>query len=472
MYKFHLYGLGLFLYLALGLVAIMLHFATLREVERHLLAHVASHHSPQNLDNVLADSKNLTLVEHSAAEPMEGSEVLPLFDTAASLYDYADRSEHLKRLESLSSFHATALAPLTAKAQRFLYDWQHPSNCTGRNYIVSEGNPEGGGLGSNLFVATHHFAIALDKGAIFLWRWNAAEDFIDRENCANTPGIECFVEAPSNCTLHDAFDEGIGYRPGVVEVRMGNAGQEIGFPDFHYVPRVFQQMWAEAGLPVEEGTPAGDKDPRAYWYKTQVVAYLARFNRVTVEALRVQRAIASNFMAASGPAVPFAHRTSMLTFPLPTGTMCAHIRHGDKEMEMRLVPTNLYMDAALKIADMQPLMTPSRNVFVSSEDPGALDFLTNSLAKVPEYNHWSIAWFSAMPRKDSNGRDQLDAFVDIIPKAMLTRLWFLQLTLALECDSWIGTRGSNWNKLIDVLRCVWVPKCQNYVVDVGDNVWR
>jgi hypothetical protein len=307
--------------------------------------------------------------------------------------------------------------------------------------------------------------------AVFLWRWNTADDFIDNVNCADSPGIECILDAPSNSSVQDAFVAGSGFKPGTLEVKFGNAGQSLGFPDFHHVPQVFKRMWAEAGLPEEEGSPTGSKDPRAYWYKTQIVAYLARFNQGTTSALEKLRRNISNFKVASGPGVAQAHQSSMLAYPLPPGTLSAHIRHGDKETEMRLIPTNLYMDAALRIADMQPLMTTMRNIFITSEDPGALDFLPSSLSRVLEYNHWSMGWYSAMPRRDTNGRDQLNAFANIIPKANLTRLWFLQLTLALECDGWIGTRGSNWNKLIDVLRCVWVPRCQNFMVDVGDNIW-
>ena len=43
----------------------------------------------------------------------------------------------------------------------------------------------------------------------------------------------------------------------------------------------------------------------------------------------------------------------------------------------------------------------------------------------------------------------------------------LQLLMALEADAWVGTRGSNWNRLIDELRCVWVDKCQGVYVEVG-----
>jgi hypothetical protein len=50
----------------------------------------------------------------------------------------------------------------------------------------------------------------------------------------------------------------------------------------------------------------------------------------------------------------------------------------------------------------------------------------------------------------------------------LLHLHLLQLYMSLEADAWVGTRGSNWNRLIDELRCVWVPKCPNPYVDVGD----
>ena len=43
----------------------------------------------------------------------------------------------------------------------------------------------------------------------------------------------------------------------------------------------------------------------------------------------------------------------------------------------------------------------------------------------------------------------------------------LQLLMALEADAWIGTRASNWNRLIDELRCVWVDKCGGAYVVVG-----
>jgi hypothetical protein len=44
----------------------------------------------------------------------------------------------------------------------------------------------------------------------------------------------------------------------------------------------------------------------------------------------------------------------------------------------------------------------------------------------------------------------------------------LELVLALEADAWIGTRASNYGRLIDELRCVWVDKCLQPFREVGE----
>jgi hypothetical protein len=39
--------------------------------------------------------------------------------------------------------------------------------------------------------------------------------------------------------------------------------------------------------------------------------------------------------------------------------------------------------------------------------------------------------------------------------------------MTLEADAAVGTLGSNWNRLVAELRCVWVPKCGTPYVEVG-----
>jgi hypothetical protein len=161
----------------------------------------------------------------------------------------------------------------------------------------------------------------------------------------------------------------------------------------------------------------------------------------------------ASVMAAARVASP-----EVLARPLPRGAVSIHIRHGDKKREMSLVPTQRYLDAAEDLVTMHPF--GYRNIgFLSTEDPGAVDELMAHNGTF-RYLWWDV------PRDNSNGPDQLMKLG--LRRGELTMIWWLQLFIALEADAWVGTRGSNWNRLIDELRCVWVPKCQNVYHEVGD----
>ena len=41
------------------------------------------------------------------------------------------------------------------------------------------------------------------------------------------------------------------------------------------------------------------------------------------------------------------------------------------------------------------------------------------------------------------------------------------MVMSMEADAWVGTRGSNWNRLLDELRCIWVDKCGLSYTEVG-----
>lgn len=67
---------------------------------------------------------------------------------------------------------------------------------------------------------------------------------------------------------------------------------------------------------------------------------------------------------------------------------------------------------------------------------------------------WTV--YSHIDRLDTGPLPQLDRFGAL----HMTHQWLLHLWMALECDAWVSTRGSNWNRLIDELRCVLVGKCR------------
>jgi hypothetical protein len=383
----------------------------------------------------------------------------PLTD-AASLYAYASRAD---ALAALAATPASLLAPLTLEAQRLLYEWQHPAVCVGKRFLVSRGNEETAGLGSHVHITTHHVALALELGMIFLWHADAGLMYTDEVTCTGAMNFECFFDAPSNCTLEDARDPASS----ITEVVNGDVGLRLpGEYQFYHVPRVFADLWTRANLPVVFGETTRQADAQKLWFRAQAAAYLTRFNARSVEALRALRLNATLMQHVAGPHA--AAGASAPAFPLGAGTVALHIRHGDKGTEMALVPTEAYLSAATALARAQPLALGAHRMFLSTEDPDAVAAVAAAVRGAvhdARTGAWTLAYWD-VPRENSNGKSQLAKFG--LPRAQLTLVWWLQLLLALEADAWVGTRGSNWNRLIDELRCVWVAKCANIFVEVGD----
>ena len=433
--------------------------SALSHARPHLLG-IATH------GGVGSGAPNLPATAAAAAAAATAASAPPsAFTIEELLYAPASHEEHLARLDAMTAASPASLAPLTAAAQRLIYEWQHPPSCEGRPFLISQGNDALAGLGSHVHISSHHFAIAMERGAVFVWSEDVAHIYTDPETCGEGAGnIECFFLPPSNCSLQDAHAPGAGAR---TSVRFGDAGKAGGFGlDFFHVPRPFVALWEAAGLPVVVGASTQQRDALKYWFRGQLAAYLMRPNAATAAAYRALRTRAGGLLHAAGPAAPAGAAARLAAaFPLPPGTLSLHVRHGDKFTEMPLVDTAEYLRAAATLARMHPMALARRTLFMSTEDPGALTAAEAALGAEPAMAPWALAWYD-VPRANSNGPEQLNQFD--IPRGQLSRIWLLQLLLALECDGWVGTRGSNWNRLIDELRCVWVPKCQNVYHEVGD----
>ncbi len=61
-----------------------------------------------------------------------------------------------------------------------------------------------------------------------------------------------------------------------------------------------------------------------------------------------------------------------------------------------------------------------------------------------------VFYVSDVHRMNSGPMQQLEHFQT---RSAVTVEWLYQLYMALEADVWIGTRNSNWNRLIDEMRC-------------------
>jgi len=73
-----------------------------------------------------------------------------------------------------------------------------------------------------------------------------------------------------------------------------------------------------------------------------------------------------------------------------------------------------------------------------------------------------VIYTSALPRENLSPFDQMRLW----GRSRMSALWLYQLWLAVECDAWIGQRASNWNRIIDELRCVLVDKCDKTFVEL------
>ncbi|KAJ3151985.1 hypothetical protein HDU89_001630 [Geranomyces variabilis] len=419
---------------------------------------------------------------------------------------------HVPWLSYLDSLDDAGLAPLTKLAQRWIYESQHPprKQCAKRTYLVSAGT-QSIGLGAYLHKQGFGLGAALEFGLLFVLAPVGSEDgkYDFADNCGGNDGgaadsqrmssLECFTQPLSSCTFDDAMRVGHAWektqRPktndtttpiatttatttattgpppppvmwfGDADWRSVTHGNATFTKDM--IPTYLREQLV-AHFPDAQLTPAFFK----LWWRGQSAAYLSRLNAETSDALRVLRLD------------PTLHRTwthdddrpyLSAPYPLPRGTMNLHVRHGDKATEMHLMPFTTYVNAAERLSSENPQMY-LRRLFVSSEDPGVIE----DAAWLPQRNETSrgvltspdLRWrvfTSNIPRVNSGPYQQINKY----GASNMTRSWYLQLWMALECDAFFGTRASNWNRIIDEFRCIFVDKCQLPYFEMGPETdWR
>lgn len=364
-------------------------------------------------------------------------------------------TEEGMNIDSWKYYPKEHLAPFTEEVQTYLYNHQHPINCENKRFLISHGNGIEAGLGSHLHISGMHLALAIELDRIFIWSPDIASIYTDEVTCNGNQNIQCFFRSPTNCSIADAYREGSDTN----DVRYGLAGAEYNL-NYWFTPTVFRTMWEQAQIPI------GEHESK-YWWRGQSVAYLARFRPESIALIKTLRTEPEKILGFPNKTATEKWLTQVTSsFPLPPGTINLHIRHGDKGIEMQLVEDQKYFTAAENLVVQAP-MGYRRTAFISTEDPSTIEYVKSNGNAELVNKGWRYAWYD-VPRINSNGIDQLDK-ISTIKRGILTHIWWLQLLMALECDAWIGTRGSNWNRLIDELRCIWVPKCKHEYVEVGTN---
>eukprot|EP00887_Chlorella_sp_A99_P005641 scaffold1.g5641.t1 len=351
------------------------------------------------------------------------------------------------------------LAPLTKVAQRWIWEQQHPdpSTCTEQQYAVVGGDLAGNGLGSVIHVAGEGLSAALQHGWLFVWHEAAGQIFMD-PGCGRgekRTNMECLFERPSSCAAaHASPDNSLPWS----NFQAGGAG----FPphsNASYVPNAPAHLanLVRARLAAQGVDP--HKDFLKYWWRSQSAAYLARPNVRTRHELLCLRTRPDAFVALS------RRRGKPPPFPLPAGAVHVHVRHGNKGGEMTLLQLEEYLKKAEEqVININPLAY-KKYAFLSTDDSEVFrqaEAVTRYTQGTTPDGDWVI--FASNDNRTSAGGQEWTAQLQEFGRQSTVIRHLLNLFVALECDAFLGTRGSNWDRLVDELRCTWVDKCtQPYV---------
>ena len=177
-----------------------------------------------------------------------------------------------------------------------------------------------------------------------------------------------------------------------------------------------------------------------FWWRAQAIGYFMRFGpetRTRIDALRAGQAVRLG------------------------GAINVNLRGGDKVGEARPIAPERYIDKALDLMELAPL-TYSRVLFLTSDDP-------RELARAHAYAtvRGLKAVYLDVPRmRHGNAESQVAAFWTY----NVTLSVLLQLSMTAECAAWIGSRTSNWNRVIDMYRCTVAANCRGVFVEMEDAI--
>eukprot|EP00158_Paraphelidium_tribonemae_P003905 Partr_v1_DN26459_c1_g1_i2_m23571 len=401
---------------------------------------------PVVLDNGFNSARNSKKVETGAiAQPRPNNYTHREF-VARRLWGFDPQPEYWPSY--FDKLDSEKLAPLTAETQKWIYDRLHPKNvdCKTQKYL-SYGQHHGG-LGSMVHVATAFLAHALEKGAMFVWHPTeiAGGSMYADSGCGRNEKYSnflCFFKQPSACGFDHVTAENLHPNP----------GEDRGAIPSHLEARL-RSVYSDRDL---------TGDFVRFWWRAQGAAYLMRLNAPTLETLQKMR---MDKELNEGVVISRDGKTRKIPvpFPLPSGTIHAHVRHGDKDTEMELVAFPAYIAKAEQLVAENPLGY-FKTMFVSTEDQGVIDTARKLLSANPGTTP-NLSWtmFTCnIHRINGSPYEQLDKF----GKSQMTHEWLHQLLMSLEGDIEISTLGSNWSRLLNELKCVWVDKCHMPYFEVG-----
>jgi hypothetical protein len=323
-------------------------------------------------------------------------------------------------------FDWSNLAPQSPLAQRML---AHQTNCSLPlgNFVYRNRY----GLGSDLHVWGQALCNGMESRhrirTVAPWTW------MDQEKCGPlaSPMACYFSQSELNCEGDEALAR----------------QYPIFTPDFHNISRHNGNVKYQCDSIMKDDVVDGVVTTTT---KSQLRASATEFLFGHVSPLVVQE----------------AERQLALVFEkagqVPKDLITVHIRWGDKEREMQLVPIYKYIQAIQRVLRDRPKSSTSNNdktvnIFLATEDPQAVQEFQNLAPS--EWNIYVDQYYTDMlPYRVSeyNGSPKMAAQLN--GRTGLVALG--SLLVAMEANDFILTTASNWSRLFNELRKSIVnPRC-------------
>lgn len=375
---------------------------------------------------------------------------------------------------------------------------QFPSNCSTAKFLISSSWPFG--FGSRMHTEGWGLAVAMQLGRIYLPHPDGDNIFYETNvpHCRdrNKPGLSCFYEEWSSCSIADALLDVGGDVNKLNTIEVGDIAHAFvndnerssviaSLASHRSLNMVFtrskKSFNSKHFIPFEVANMLNDCSPinknfTYYWWRAVSVTFLIRPNEPTLALLANHRTLA-----------------------LSERDMCIgmFVRHGDKGVEMSLLPFSTYAQTAkdmwekgyvpkyiafndtnnrfynmtnvgvidgVKIGHPPP-QPPS--IFLTTEDPAVIKEATEWGAQ----NGWKVLYTNLFDRESVTAR--LD-WQQQTKKGSVARHHdleyisiLLNLEYALRCEAWVCTLASNSCRVIDELRATVGGKANRYYADIS-----
>lgn len=277
---------------------------------------------------------------------------------------------------------------LTKEIQKWIYNNQHPLNCSNRKYLII---PYWScGLGSQIHVMGSYLALAINTNRIaIINRTEISRYFLPLTQC------EVYINYSVINKSRDAYSN-------------ENIVFPIKYPRME-IPYIVYNLLNKSSI-----------SPEFYlhYWRIQASKYIYHLKKQTIKSVNK---IISNYKKYS------KMNNKMNMYPC----INVWIRHGDKYREMKLIETNKYFSA---IELFKRLSNIKFHIYLSTDDRNVINEFIKS--------NYSVYYLNYSRRNDDNNNWKKDHIFNVIS----------DINLSLECIAFIGTRKSNINRLIDELR--------------------